>query len=451
MLERVTFKEKLAYAAGGLPSGVMYLLVTSFLTYFYTNVVGVSIGTVGLVVLASRIFDGLSDLLAGSIIDKTKSPHGKARAWMSRMILPYGVSGILLFLVPISAPNSIKVVFIFLTYNLANTVVYTMLDISYNTLISRMTQNQSDRASLAIFRMGLGSIFQLVISALTLPLVRILGDNQQAWIIVTGVYYAFAMVMLFLSFKNTRERVETIEVKRNKGALLQEIKCLLANPYWAIVLGIWLVTGVFNTIVGVDQVYYCQYVFQNKDLSGALASAQMIAMLVVIIVFLTPLVKRFGNRNVALGGAIVGIIGQGLFLLNTGSFQMALVAAVLRGAGMGPCGGVFFAMLNDTVEYGQWKNHIRSEGLTNSAASFGSKVGVGIASAAVSGVLEMAGFNGMMEVQSASAMSAISALYIYGPLVAFIVLAVLLYFYKLDKLYPQIMAELEKRREQGIV
>lgn len=118
---KVPMSEKLAYCFGDPALTLIYIITTTLLTYFYTNVVGISVGAVGMILLLSRVFDGFSDVLMGTIIDRTHSKYGKARIWILRLALPYAAAAVLLFTMP-PFGNTGKIIYAFLTYNLMNTV-----------------------------------------------------------------------------------------------------------------------------------------------------------------------------------------------------------------------------------------------------------------------------------------------------------------------------------------
>ena len=134
--KKLSFGEKVAYGFGDVGCNVLWALTASVTTYFYTNVMGISAATVGIVLLLSRCFDGFSDAIIGILVDRTKSKHGKARAWVLWMIAPFGLACILLFMVPANATEIVKAVYVFLTYNFTVTVVYTALNLPYETMAS---------------------------------------------------------------------------------------------------------------------------------------------------------------------------------------------------------------------------------------------------------------------------------------------------------------------------
>lgn len=177
--EKIHLKEKFSYGLGDVACNVVFALTTSLLIYFYTNVVGISAAMIGTIMLISRFFDGISDVLIGHLVDRTHSKYGKSRAWILWMMIPYGIAAILLFTVP-PATQIVKGIYVFITYNFCTTVVYTALNLPYATLATLMTRDTDQRAVVNLFRTGMSALGNMVISAVTFPLVTRLGDTQQA-------------------------------------------------------------------------------------------------------------------------------------------------------------------------------------------------------------------------------------------------------------------------------
>lgn len=155
--------------------------MSAFLMLYYTDYAGVNALAVGTIMMVSRIFDGVSDIIMGVIVDRTKSRFGKARPWLLRMCIPFAVSGVLLFSVPTSWSATPKLVYVFITYNLVSTVIYTAINVPYSALNALMTQDPYERSVLSIFRNLLATAGTLTINICTLPLVEYFGDNASAW------------------------------------------------------------------------------------------------------------------------------------------------------------------------------------------------------------------------------------------------------------------------------
>lgn len=196
---RVPVKEKLSYCLGDPALTLMYTMTTTLLIYFYTNVVGISAGAVGMIMLLSRVFDGFSDVLMGTIIDRTHSKYGKARIWILRLALSYATATVLLFTMP-PAGNMVKIIYAFVTYNIMNTVVYTAISQPFHSLGSLMSCDRRERDVICNIRMILSITASMAITAFTLPLINkvsVLIDNRQlAWILVTAGYAILSVIVL---------------------------------------------------------------------------------------------------------------------------------------------------------------------------------------------------------------------------------------------------------------
>ena len=165
---KVPLSEKLAYCFGDPALTLMYTMTTTLLIYFYTNVVGISAGAVGMIMLLSRVFDGFSDVLMGTIIDRTHSKYGKARIWILRLAVPYALAAVLLFTMP-PMGNMGKIIYAFVTYNIMNTVVYTAISQPFHALGSLMSRDRRERDVICNIRMVLSITASMIITAFTLP------------------------------------------------------------------------------------------------------------------------------------------------------------------------------------------------------------------------------------------------------------------------------------------
>ena len=175
-------------------------------------------------------------------------------------------------------------------------------------------------------------------------------------------------------------------------------------------------------------------------------------VLVAGIFVCSPLIKKFGKRNIAFVGGFIALGGQLLFFLNPYSFGFMVMSCVTRAIGLAPLNAVVFSMVGDVVEFGQWKNHIRQESLIFAGGSIGTKVGAGLASAVITGLLSSSGYvssSAGMTAQPETALEMIVSLYKFGPILIAAVIIVTLFGYKLDKMYPSIMQELTEREAHG--
>lgn len=444
---KISMREKISYGMGDAACNIVVGLA-GMLTFFYTDYVGVPVGIVGLIMLISRVFDGGSDVIMGLITDRTHSKYGKARPWILRMCVPYAIACVLLFTVPAGGTQMVKAIYIFITYNLVQTVLYTAINLPYSSMAALMTRDQYERGTINAIRMGISPFGRILATSATLPLVKLLGNDQRGWIIASAIYGIIALVLLLLCFFNCKERVHFAKQEKEKLPIGQSLLALLKNKYWAISLCLWGLLSVYMTLSSTSLTYYCKYILGNDLYSSPLYIAEEVPMIIVVF-FIPVLLKKTGKRNLALTGALICVASQLLLMIDPSNIYYAALSAVFRGIGQAPLMGVIFSFIADSVEYGQWKTHLRLEGLIYSAASVGSKLGSGLTSAGISAILQAVGYDGSLATQSAATVNAINAIYVVGPMMVWGITAVLLVFYQLDRIYPRIMSELQKRESCG--
>ena len=443
--EKITVKERLAYGCGDFSSNIMYSAMAAFLMFYYTDYIGVSAAVVGSIMLFSRIFDGISDLIMGVIIDRTNTPFGKARIWILRLVIPYAIGTVMLFYVPAGWSEMAKYVYIFFSYNIAFTVLFTGINLPYATLTALMTQDQYERSVLSIFRMILATCGTLFIKTCTLPVVKFFGDNARAWTYTFVVFGALEIITFMITFLFTRERVNTSEDKRMAVPISLGFKALVKNKYWFMATLNLVLIFIAQGVNGSSEVYYAKEVLGNGNLVGTFSVALQVTQIVCML-FIAGFVKKFGKRNVLMAGAAIMIVGYGIMGIGAESLPVLILGCMLRGVGNAGISACMFAMVTDTIEYGEWKTGIRTEGLINSAASFGQKIGNGLSNVVMGAILAAGGYVGTAATQTASAISAIKVSYIYVPIILTAAQLVVLAFYHLDKEYDMILEDIKKRR-----
>lgn len=452
--DKLSWGTRIAYGCGDTACNVVFGIINSLLTLFYTDYAGVPIATVGLVFLISRFFDGTSDVIMGVVVEKTHSKWGKARPWMLWTALPYAICAVALFMVPQTSP-AMQFVYLFISYNLLSTVCYTAINVPYGTLSTLMTRSSHERDMLSIVRMSLAPVGRIIAVTFTLPLVKLLGNDQSAWVKAMALWAALAFVLLIVCFARCKETVnvntEEKGEKKNKVGFKKSLVSLLGNKYFWAVLILWTVTVVQQTLVGTLAPYYCKYIFENDNLYGILNMSENVTL--ILGALLCPfLLKKFSKRDLCLAGCIIAVAAQAALMLNNTSFYWLLAVTIVRAVGQAPITAVIFGMMGDVVEYGQWRFHVRQESLIFGGGSLGFKIGSGVSAAVVTSMLAMSGFissatGGAAQPDTAKQM--IMNIYQYGILAIWVVAVVVLVLYQLDKKYPAIMKELSERERRG--
>lgn len=449
--ERIKFREIFGYGLGDFAGNIVYGMANSFATYYYTNSVGMAAVAVGTMFMVSKIFDGISDIIMGLIIDRTRSKYGKARPWILWMAIPFAIAVVLLFSVPQSFSSMGKLIYAYITYNFLSTIVYTAVNQAYGTLNVMITDNPQDRAKLSISRMSMAMIAAILLSSIVMPLVAVFGGDSKAWTMVAAIMGIFSVVLLLITFSTTRERIGMVEEEdkeqKEQVPIGMALKALFTNKYWInrILFSLAITVATMTTAANV---YYAQYWLGNENLTGVLAIANAIPMIFAL-VFVNFFIKRIGNRNTSLLGAVIMVVGFAIQFIAPANYSLILVGAGIRGFGTGLASTVISVMLGDTIDYGEWKSGIRTDGLIYSASSFGAKVGSGIATASLGWALEIGHFDPNVAIQNASALNAIKFVYIVLPMLATIFAIILNLIFNLDKKMPQIKNDLRERKAQA--
>lgn len=448
-VEKIRFGEKVAYGGGDLASNLILVLTSTFVAFFYTDALGLNAGIIGTIMMISRFADGFTDIIMGYIMDRVKTKYGKARHWLLWLAIPISVACVLVFLVPNTGTVG-KYIYVTITYNLVTTFLYTAVNIPYGALTSLMTRDQNQRTVINIFRMFMAQCGSLLINAATLPLVNAVGGstNQKSWIIVSVIYGIIAAALFFLCFAKTEERVKISSERKESIKFVQAFKIIMKNNYWLLIVALWVCMALAMSMgMGVGT-YYAKWVLGNENLAGVFIAATIIPVLLCMPA-VAPLSKKYGKRNVAFVGSIISLSAQILMLVNPETPQWLVACSLLNGVGRATLSGTVFAMVADTIEYGQWKTGIRIEGMLYSSTTFGAKIGAGVGGALALGIIGAAGYDGMAAVQTASALNAIKAVYLVAPILFLAAIPIIYRFYKLDKIYPTVMAELEEREAAG--
>ena len=199
--------ERFSYGCGDVGCNIIYTAMSAHL-HHAIEIIYLLEGNLTVIMMVSRIFDGISDIIMGVIVDRTKSRFGKARPWLLRMCIPFAISGILLFSVPTSWAATPKLVYVFITYNLVSTVIYTAINVPYSALNALMTQDPYERSVLSIFRNLLATAGTLIINTFTLPLVEKFGNDASAWTKTFCVFGLVAVAAFLINFFGTKERVK---------------------------------------------------------------------------------------------------------------------------------------------------------------------------------------------------------------------------------------------------
>jgi GPH family glycoside/pentoside/hexuronide:cation symporter len=196
---------------------------------------------------------------------------------------------------------------------------------------------------------------------------------------------------------------------------------------------------------GAGQIYYAKYNLGNEAIIPVLGSMMLLMFIPILLV--PAVVKNLGKRNTVISGNILALVGYIVIALSGNAVTQLLVGNVISSLGLGFAFSLVFVLIADTVDYGEWKNGVHSEGFLSAAASFGQKLGTGVGSACAAWILAAGGYSGDVAIQSASALTAISFNYTIVPIIGCVISIILMSFYKVDKIMPQMTKELAEQHQ----
>lgn len=436
---------------GQLPLNVMANLVGQ-LTYFYTEKVGLAAGMVATMLLVAKFVDAFSDLVMGKIMDMGNSPKGKCRPWFLRMMIPAAVIIIMLFTVPKNAPGGLQMGYVLVTNILLSAVVYTAVAIPYGAIMAIRTESVEERGKMGIVRTVFGYVIGMVIAILLIPVTNMLGGDQAAWIKVAVVFAVLSAASLFILYKTSRETSKTAEAEavpqdaeEEKVPFVEAIKLLFRNKYWVIMLLANLFVNISYGLSTGGGTYFAKYILGNDNLVALLGAVGLIPTVVGFII-VGPMTQKLGMAKTCKVSALIGAIAMVVRAFTPYSIVTTIGCGLFSGFATIPMMCLTGPMVNNCVEYNDWKYGKRMVGMTNSASSFGAKIGSGIGGSLIGWLLALAGYNAAAASQPGSVNIAIFAFAIYIPLALFVIMALLFHKYDLEKHYAEIVTALKERK-----
>lgn len=475
VIAKAGLSEKIGYGFGDMSSSMFWKIFSYYLPFFYSNIFGLSLAHAGTLVLVTKLYDAVSDPVMGLIADRTNTRWGKYRPYLLWIAIPFAVAGVLAFFTPQTDNYTFKHVYAYVTYILMMTV-YTAINVPYGAMLGVMTDDSREKSVFSSFRMffafigsfiAMGSfepLLKLRQSILgTLPAEWTLADSSPAdWTIAVSVIGIVCAVLFILSFVMTRERVTEAEmakepVKENsnetaKTSVAEDLKALVANGPWWMLLGGGIAILLFNCVRGGAAAYYFADVLgTNAIFTLALfLTVGEISQLVGVVVTV-PVSEKIGKKAtfllVLVAVTVLSIIVA--FLPETPAGMWALlVSQILICIAIGINSPLLWSMFADVADYSELKNGRASTGLIFSSSSMAQKFGAAFGSAIVLWVLMAFGYdNAKGAVQTPEALATIKALISWIPAIGSAAgVAIMLGYPLTDKKMSEIRQELSKKR-----
>lgn len=475
VIAKAGLSEKIGYGFGDMSSSMFWKIFSYYLPFFYSNIFGLSLAHAGTLVLVTKLYDAVSDPVMGLIADRTNTRWGKYRPYLLWIAIPFAVAGVLAFFTPQTDNYTFKHVYAYVTYILMMTV-YTAINVPYGAMLGVMTDDSREKSVFSSFRMFFAFIGSFIAMGSFEPLLKLrqsivgtlpaewtLADSTPAdWTIAVSVIGIVCAVLFILSFVMTRERVTEAEmakepVKENsnetaKTSVAEDLKALVANGPWWMLLGGGIAILLFNCVRGGAAAYYFADVLgTNAIFTLALfLTVGEISQLVGVVVTV-PVSEKIGKKATFLlvlaAVTVLSIIVA--FLPETPAGMWALlVSQILICIAIGINSPLLWSMFADVADYSELKNGRASTGLIFSSSSMAQKFGAAFGSAIVLWVLMAFGYdNAKGAVQTPEALATIKALISWIPAIGSAAgIAIMLGYPLTDKKMSEIRQELSKKR-----
>ena len=392
-------KDRIGYMFGDFGNDFTFILSSTFMLKFYTDVMGMSAMVVGIVMMIARFVDAFTDVTMGQIVDRSKpTKDGKFRPWIKRMCGPVAIASFLIYQSGFAnMPYAFKLVWLIVTYLLWGSIFYTSINIPYGSMASAVSSDPTDRASLSTWRTIGATLAGLVIGAGT-PLVAyvtvdgnpVLSGSRMT--IIAGVFSVCAIICYLICFKLVRERVP-VPANDQKLDLIALGKSLITNRA---LLGI-IVAAILLLLAMLGMQGMTGYVFpnyyKNTSAQSAVSLLASLAALAICAPLASKFAAKFGKKEMSIVSCLFGAISFLICLIvHPENVWVYVLFYVIAFIGIGFFNTVIWAMITDVIDDAEVKNGIREDGTIYAVYSFARKLGQAFSSGMVGGLLSMVGY-----------------------------------------------------------
>ncbi len=435
-----TFRDRFGYAIGDFGVNLYFMSAMTYLLFFYTDVFGLSAEVAAWVFLVARVVDAVTDPLMGYLADRTRSRWGRLRPYLLFGPVPLGLIAVATFTVP-NFDDFGKVLWAYATYILFG-ILYTVVTIPYAALTALLTDHHHERTRLSTLRMACAFAGGFGVSVGMLPLVGALGGGAAGWQWSMALFAVLATGLMLVTFGATKERVAApaMRISWREGA-----RAAFSNPPLAVVMCLFVLGMLAFTFRQTAAAYYFKYNMGREDLLALYFSVTLGVMFAALAAIprLSAWLGKAGAIRVGAGVAMVG--AAGFYLTPPDAVGWVFFWGAVVALGGAPVAVLGWAMIPDTVEYGQWRTGVRADGVIFATASFFQKLAKAVGGWAVAALLAWFGYVANQP-QTEASLHGILALMSICPLVVNAALFGVSFLYRLDgAAHAEIVAQLKER------
>lgn len=374
--DHLTIREKVGFGMGDMALNVVISAMMLIITFYYTDIFGLTPMDMGILFFSVKVIGAISDLIMGQLTDKFSFSNGRYRPWLLWLAIPYGISVFFVFTTPHWGYDA-KLVWAYSTY-IIMTLITSGVGIPYISLPGVLTADPKDRLSANGYRLFLAKIGAFMV-AIVVPLVA--GrwtDPSVGYQIAMAVMAAVGAAMFLFCYFNTRERVTHVVEHQPLG---EQLKQLLRNDQWLILVGV-CVTGTIGYVIrGSVAVYYAKYYLGGDEKLVSAFLSTGVAAAILSMVASTWITKSFCKIKLfRYTQLIVGVLSVMIyFLVGRQDVALAFILYFTLSFVVDLHAPVFWSIISETIDYGQVKNGKRVSGFAYGGISVGQKAGMGIA------------------------------------------------------------------------
>lgn len=447
------WRDKLGYLFGDFGNDFTFILSSSFLLKFYTDVMGVSAAVVGIVMMIARFVDAFTDVAMGRICDRAGiTSAGKFKPWILRMCGPVAIASFLIYQSSFAGmPMGFKIGWLFVTYILWGSIFYTSINIPYGSMASAVSAEPGDRQSLSTYRSIGGTLAGLIIGA-GVPLFAYQSDeagntvlNGGRFTLIAGVFSVLAVGCYLLCYMLTTERVKfSVEVKQKQEN--NSVFVMLKNAVRNRALISIIAASVVMLLAQLTMQSMANYVYPNFYGNATAQSASTITMVIAMFIaagLAKPLAQKYGKAEISVASNLLAsAVCFAVFFIRPENVWMYVALMTLCWLGLGMFSMVNWSLITDVIDYSELKNGIREDGSVYALYSFARKLGQAAAAGVSGGLLTWIGYSEFTAFEPAVTLG-IFNISTLVPASGFLLLALILWFW-----YPLHKREVEKNVEE---
>ncbi|TMP72785.1 MFS transporter [Pseudoalteromonas sp. S1609] len=435
-------KEKIAYGLGDTASNIIFQTVMLFLTFFYTDIFGISPAVVGTLFLVVRVIDAVTDPIMGALTDATHTKYGSYRPYLLWLAIPFAVISVITFTTP-EMDDANKIIYAFVTYTLLM-LVYTAINIPYSALGGVLSSNPNERVSIQSYRFVFGMLGGLLVTSCTLPLVTWFGNgnNEMGYQLTMLIMSCLGVVLFLICFRYTKERVSN---PPHKLSLKTQLHVLWQNQPFKILCMATLVLLTSMVLRTTLAIYYAKYVLGKEDLITEFVTLGMIGNILGC-ACAQPLSKRFDKKVAYVYLQYISAILSCLaFFIPNEHVLLAFLVYFLWCFFTQMATPLLWAKMADTIDYGVRQNGRRLTGLVYASIVFFIKLGLALGGAIAGWLLAYYQYQANVELSEATKNGILTSFTLY-PAIGSVLVALIMSKYSLDnKTIKKITADLTQK------